>query len=220
MPSTAEVRGPEKVPESRSSPARRRRRSGRPEAVRRGWPSGRRRRLRGYVGRGERASPARQLEQEAVGVLKYIERTYAVVHLLGHRPLAVVVVDDLGALNTGRDQPIRSAGIRSASTSKARWFIGTTAEVIAVIRAGGGVGQAEDAVKRVGEPEERQRRAAADVEEVLPEPRRQLDRLDGREAHHDHCSAHSNNWQWRLRIVATALSRSRTIPPPGHVAGP
>src|ERR1700733_13194312 len=61
----------------------------------------------GHVGEGELAHPAGELEKDAVGVLEVdAAHVHARVHGFADAPLGVVVVGDLGAVDTGGEQAL------------------------------------------------------------------------------------------------------------------
>ena len=135
----------------------------------------------------EHLGPRRQLEEDAVGVLE-VDRAHehTGMHLLADGPLAVVVVHDLGALDARRDQPLAVLLDPVGATWK-RDVVHRPDRggEVAVVGPRRGRRDPRRGRWRVGEPEEGQRVAVADVEEeVLPHALGQLDRLDQRHAEH------------------------------------
>src|SRR6185437_12699782 len=59
------------------------------------------------VGRGERAQPASELEQDAIGILEVdAADVHALMHVVADAPLGVVVIGDLGAVDARGEEAL------------------------------------------------------------------------------------------------------------------
>src|SRR3984957_9318712 len=149
----------------------------------------------GDVGRGERAHPAGELEQDPVRILE-VDAAHedALVQLIADAPFGVVVIGDFGAGNASGDEAVavlldlfrrHVEGDMVHRTDGAR--------EVSLIGPGRRRADARHTIGRVGEPEEGQAVSATAVEEeVLSHAGRQLDRLD----------------QWHAEDVRVEVDRS------------
>jgi len=81
--------------------------------------------------RGERARPAGELQEDAVGILE-VDRADKDpgVEVVADAPLTVVVISHVGAVHAGRPQAIAVLVDPFGGTAKATWFIEPLALVI------------------------------------------------------------------------------------------